>query len=246
MNRKILALNLALLAMLGTLGWMLRAHWRETRAQELATLAKAASRSAQLPPPSPAPPEAVVPANYLEVAQKTLFSRDRNPNVIIEPPPPPPAPKPEEPPPARPEYYGQMGLGEPVAFLSAEKGGQKGFRAGDKVGPFTLVAFNRETITFEWNGKTLEYPLAELKPKEPSPAAAQAAARAAAAGPNVSAASTIGVTQEKVVAGPGVQNGEIRSCVPGDTSPSGTVKDGFKKSIVPGAFGPSCLWEPIK
>src|ERR1700689_2899330 len=98
MNRKILALNLALLAMLGTLGWMLRAHWRETRAQELAMLAKPARGSAQIPPPSPRPPEAVVPANYLEVAQKTLFSKDRNPNVIIEPPPPPPAPKPEEPP----------------------------------------------------------------------------------------------------------------------------------------------------
>ena len=84
MNRKILVLNLALLALLGTLGWMLRAHWRETRARELATLAKAARRSVQLPPPSPAPPEAVVPANYLDVAQKTLFSKDRNPNVIIE------------------------------------------------------------------------------------------------------------------------------------------------------------------
>jgi len=61
MNRKILALNLALLALLGTLGWMLRAHWRETRAQELATLAKAAHAKAQLPPPTPTPPEAVVP-----------------------------------------------------------------------------------------------------------------------------------------------------------------------------------------
>ena len=112
-----------------------------------------------------------MPANYLEVAQKTLFSKDRNPNVIIEVAPPPP-PKPEEPPPPRPDYYGQMGLGEPVAFLSAEKGGQKGFRAGEEVGPFKLVAFNRETITFEWKGKTLEYPLEELKPKEPVPAAA--------------------------------------------------------------------------
>src|SRR5579862_1449021 len=136
MNRKILALNLALLALLGTLGWMLRVHWRETRAQELATLAKAARRNAQLPPPAPLPPEAVVPANYLEVAQKTLFSKDRNPNVIIEPPPPPPPPKPEEPPPPRPEYYGQMAIAEPVAFLSTEKGGQKGFHAGDKVGLF--------------------------------------------------------------------------------------------------------------
>ena len=85
MNRKILVLNLALLALLGTLGWMLRAHWIETRARELATLAKAPRGSTQIPPPSPRPPEPVVPANYLDVAQRTLFSKDRNPNVIIEP-----------------------------------------------------------------------------------------------------------------------------------------------------------------
>lgn len=241
MNRKILALNLALLALLGTLGWMLRAHWRETRARELATLAKAARRSPQLPPPSPAPPDAVVPANYLEVAQKTLFSKDRNPNVIIETVAPPP-PKPEEPPP-RPEYFGQMGLGDPVAFLRVEKVGQKGFHAGDKVGPFKLVAFNHETITFEWKGKTLMYPLADLKPKDASPV--QAGLPGPAASQPVSAGPVIGVTQEK---GPvlGIQNGEIRSCVTGDKSPSGTVKDGFRKSIVPGPFGEMCQWEPIK
>src|SRR5579864_2311849 len=171
MNRKILALNLGLLVLLAGLGWMLRAHWRKARARELATLSKPPRQSAQLPPPSPVPPEPAVPANYLDVAQKTLFSKDRNPNVIIEVAPPPPPPK-EEPVPPRPAYYGQMGLGEPVAFLSGEKGGQKGFHAGDEVGPFKLVAFNRETMTFEWQGKTLEYPLAELKPKEPAAAAA--------------------------------------------------------------------------
>ena len=240
MNRKIVALNLALLALLGTLGWMLRAHWIETRAQELATLAKAARAKAQLPPPSPAPPEPVVPANYLEVAQKTLFSKDRNPTVIIETVPPP-APKPEEPPPARPLYYGQMGLGEPVAFLSAEKGGQKGFHVGDKVGPFKLVAFNRDTITFEWKDKTLQYPLAELKPKDMAPA--QAASLPA--GQAASNTPVIGISTEKTpVLGP--QNGATRGCVVGDNSPSGTVKDGFKKSIVPGMFGPMCQWEPIQ
>ena len=245
MNRKILALNLGLLALLGTLGWMLRAHWREARARQLATLSKPPRPSAQLAPPSPAPPEPAVPANYLDVAQKTLFSRDRNPNVIIEVAPPAPPPK-EEPPPPRPAYYGQMGLGEPVAFLSGEKGGQKGFRAGDQVGPFKLVAFNRETITFEWQGKTLEYPLAELKPKEGTPAVAQAPAAVVPAPAKImSAGPVIEPTQEK---GPvlGTQNGEIRSCVPGDRSPAGTVKDGFKKSVVSGPFGQMCQWEPIK
>jgi hypothetical protein len=240
-NRKILALNLALLALLGTLGWMLRAHWRETRAQELATLAKAARQKAQLPPPSPIPPEAVVPANYLEVAQKTLFSKDRNPNVIIETVPPPP-PKPEEPPPPRPEYHGQMGLGEPVAFLSIEKGGQKGFRAGDKVGPFKLVAFDRDTITFEWKDKTLRYPLAELKPKEPSP---QAGVPGVAPGQVVPAGPIIGISTSKDPA-LGPQNGGVRGCITGDNSPAGTVKDGFKKTITPGMFGPMCQWEPIQ
>jgi hypothetical protein len=242
MNRKILALNLALLALLGTLGWMLRAHWRETRARELATLSKAARRIEVLPPPSPAPPEAAVPANYLEVAQKTLFSKDRNPNVIVEVVPPP-APPPEEPTPPRPMYFGQMGFGQPVALLSVEKGGQKGFHVGDEVGPFKLVAFNRETITFEWNGKTLEYPLAQLKPKEPQ--AAQQAGPAAGPSKPVSLGPVIGITEEKggVL---GTPNGDIRSCVAGDKTPAGTVKDGFRKTVVNGPFGPSCQWEPIK
>ena len=244
MNRKIVALNLALLVLLGTLGWMLREHWRQSRTQHLATLAKAARASAQLPPPSPTPPEPAVPANYIEVAQKTLFSRDRNPNVIIEVVPPP-APKPEEPPPPRPAYYGQMGLAEPVAFLSADKGGQKGFHVGDDVGPFKLMAFNRETITFEWNGKTLEYPLADLKPKGPVAAAAQSGGPAFAPEKVVSASPVIATTEDKnpVL---GSQNGEIRSCVPGDKSPAGTVKDGFRKSVTSGPFGPMCMWEPVK
>jgi len=222
---------------------MLRAHWRETRARELATLSKAARKIEVLPPPSPVPPEAAVPANYLEVAQKTLFSKDRNPNVIVEVVPPP-APKPEEPTPPRPFYFGQMGFGQPVALLSVDKGGQKGFHVGDEVGPFKLVAFNRETITFEWNGKTLEYPLAELKPKESQ--AQQAAAVGAAPSKPQSLGPVIAtVTDDK---GPvlGTQNGEIRSCVSGDKSPAGTVKDGFRKSVVNGPFGPMCQWEPIK
>jgi hypothetical protein len=218
---------------------MLRAHWLQSRAQHLATLAKAARPGVQLPPPSPVPPEPAVPANYLEVAQKTLFSKDRNPNVIIEVAPAPP-PKPEEPPPPRPAYFGQMGFGEPVALLSGDKGAQKGFRVGDKVGPFKLVAFNRETITFEWQGKTLEYPLEELKPKGP---AAQAAAQAAPA--VVSASPVIGIPNANN-SPLGTVNGEIRSCVPGDQTPAGTIKDGFRKVVTPGPFGPSCLWEPAK
>jgi hypothetical protein len=244
MNRKIVALNLGLLLLLGTLGWMLREHWREARARQLATLSKPPRQNALLAPPSPAPPEPAVPANYLEVAQKTLFSKDRNPNVIIEVAPPPPPPK-EEPPPPRPAYYGQMGLGEPVAFLSTAKGSQKGFHIGEDVGPFKLVAFNRETITFEWQGKALEYPLSELKPKDDVPGARAAGPAPASAAPKVeSLGPAIGLEDKGTVLG--TQVGETRACVYGDKSPAGTVKDGYRKSVIPGPFGQMCQWEPIK
>lgn len=242
MNRKIVALNLGLLALLGTLGWMLRAHWREARAEHRAVIAKTPGAKAVLPPPSPAPPSPAVPANYLEVAQRTLFSKDRNPNVIIEVVPPPP-PKPEEPVPPRPLYFGQMGIGDPVAFLGIDKGGQKGFHVGDKVGPFKLVAFNHETVTFEWNEKRLEYPLAELKSKEPVGPVQAAAPPSAPGAQNISSSKVVGQDNGPVL---GVQVGETRSCLIADTSPAGTVKDGYKKSIVPGMFGPMCQWEPIK
>ena len=44
---------------------------------------------------------------YNDVAQKNLFSKDRNPQVIIDPPKPPDPPKPM---PKLPVVYGVMGL----------------------------------------------------------------------------------------------------------------------------------------
>ena len=101
-------------------------------------------------------------------------------------------------------------------------------------------------LRVEWNGKTLEYPLADLKPKEPLAAQQAAAAAAAGAAPSKpqSLAPAITIVEDKPTLG--AQNGEIRSCVTGDKSPAGTVKDGFRKSVVNGPFGPMCQWEPIK
>jgi len=39
--------------------------------------------------------------------------------------------------------------------------------------------------------------------------------------------------------------GANRACVPTDTSPAGTVKDGFKKVITQSLMG-ECYWEPTK
>jgi hypothetical protein len=43
----------------------------------------------------------------------------------------------------------------------------------------------------------------------------------------------------------GPMNGRFATCLPEDNSPDGTIKDGFRKKIVPGMMGVTCMWEPI-
>ena len=52
MNRRIVLLNLALLALVGALGWMLRANWLEAQARERAVLRRKVAPKAVLAPPS--------------------------------------------------------------------------------------------------------------------------------------------------------------------------------------------------
>src|SRR5579863_7604691 len=162
MKRKMILLNLVLATLAGGLGWTLRQRWIEGQARERAIFVTAARRMALLPPPPLVAPKTVAPAEYLEVAQKMLFSKDRNPNVVIEPE----KPKPEPPMPALPAYYGQMTLFNPVVFISLGGGGKKSDKPDDKIGAFELVTFDREKITLAWNGKTVERKLQELTPKD--------------------------------------------------------------------------------
>ena len=39
---------------------------------------------------------------------------------------------------------------------------------------------------------------------------------------------------------------DLRACVMGDTTPSGTVVDGYKKIEVRGLMGMDCHWEKVK
>ncbi len=244
MNRKIVLLNLCLLVLLASIGWMLRARWLEARAKERAVLSKAARRTELLPPPSPAVPVPAAASDYPEVVAKTLFSKDRDPNVapVIEVPPPP---KPEEPVPPRPVYHGQMGIGpEPVALLSVDsKSTQRSYLVGDEVGPFKLVAFDHDQIKFEWHGKTLEYKISELKPKESAAPQQQQEVQAAAP-----VAATPAKPEPPSNKNPayGEQMGSVHACAMGDTSPVGTVLDGYRKVIAQGMMGATCFWEPIK
>ena len=43
----------------------------------------------------------------------------------------------------------------------------------------------------------------------------------------------------------GKDAGGVRTCVAGDTSPPGTVLEGYKKVVTRTMFGETCRWEPV-
>ena len=267
MNRKLVLLNVALLGLAGALVWMLRANWSGAQAKERAVLARKVEPKKILPPPPLPPVKPVTPAEYLDVAGKMLFTKDRNPTVVVEAPPV----KPEPPMPALPRYYGQMAIGEPVALLSVGAGAQRGYRAGDTIGDFTLVSFDRDNIEFAWSGKSVRRKVEDLRPKDEAPTAASQRSAAGAAAPAAAAAnvpnttSSVGSLSGRVTAlgggstasgktedsggdstfGP-LQPDGSHACAPSDTSPSGTVHSGFIKTVTSTIVGILCNWEKLK
>lgn len=249
MNRRIAFLSVALLALAGSLSWLLRQKWIEAQSHERAVLEQAA-RSRLLPPLPPAPTVTPAsPAAYVDVAQKTLFSSDRNPNVQVDPPKPPPPPPPM---PALPVYYGQMHFNTPVVILAIGKQDQKSYAIGDKVGEFLLEDFDRDSITFDWDGKTVQRKLADLAPKDaPSKQAQQAVLAPAPPQPVQAAVAVVApaaaapATNRPPQIGAEIGGGYF-SCVPGDASPSGTVVGQYKKALGFGLMGPTCHWEQMK
>jgi hypothetical protein len=237
MKRKLLLLNLALLALVSAAGWQLRLKWRQGKAQERRVLQPVSK------PPAPSTaglPQAPPPASaggYAEVAQKVLFSKDRNPNVVVEAA----APKPVPPFPAA---FGVMNLGSGPVVLLSEKAGaaSRGYSIGEKVGEFTLIALEGDELVLEWDGKQIRKRLQDLKPQPGTHAAAEAATTPAAG----SAAPAVTVSAP-VVAGPDVKvSDDLRACVPGDTTPAGTVRDGYRKLVTQTPFGNACRWELVK
>jgi hypothetical protein len=127
--------------------------------------------------------------------------------------------------------------------LSEKPGGEyKGYRIGEKIGEFTLVAANAQEIVLEWEGKRVRRLLSDMIDKtagEQAPPTTQAAAPQPAA--------TTAVTAIGKAAGPGVELGPTsRACLPNDTSAPGTVQDGFRKVVNKTPFGDSCRWEAVK
>jgi len=268
MNRKIVLLNVALVLTIAALGYVLRVKWLEGEARTKALVAQKVAPTAVMPPPAPVPVAPAAAADYIEVATRTLYSSDRNPNVVIPPPPPPKAEPPPPVMPALPVYYGQMSFGgDPVVVLtSSAHPEQKSYSVGEKIGEFKLLAFNRETITFDWNGKEVQKKVEELAPKpaqQPQqqaqtggqlPAAALYPAQTNGQPQNSGGVTSIGGNSSSTanspkdpLSGPDMGGG-LKGCVMGDTSPAGTVVNGYKKIMGGGllGMGQSCHWEQQK
>ncbi len=240
MRRKLILLNLALLALVSMAAWRLRVNWLAGRAEETRVL-----RPSIKPVPPPAleslqSPKPAVAADYGDVAQRMLFDRDRNPKVVVEVAPAKPLPP-------LPVAYGLMDMGSgPLVILSEKPGAaNRSYAPGDKIGNFVLAAIEGEELVFEWDGQQVRRTLQDLKPQANSPAPASSASMPVSQPAASTAVQSVGAAPAE--GGPGGElTGDLRACQPTDTSPSGTVRGGYRKVVNKTPFGMSCHWEPVK
>jgi hypothetical protein len=260
MNRKLVALNAVLLLVVVFGSVQLRNQHQAAKARQ------AALRSVRISP-APAPPfvalpndPPVLPSGYKDVAINNLFHPSRNPEIVKELPPPPPPPPPM---PELPRFHGQMNLGDGPITLLAEKAGmpEKAIKPGETIGQFKLVDVNTSEITFAWtfNGELVRRSLSSLmdrtaaSPLPSSSSSSAAAAAFAAAGVAESDAQPAPPPAPpqappiKSAVGPGEPtNFGTRTCTSNDSTPAGTVVNGFKKTEGRTPFGAFCVWDPVK
>ena len=182
--------------------------------------------------------QSLAAADYADVAQHTLFSADRNPTVTVEVVRPPM--------PKLPVFYGLVNLGSgPFAIMSVQPGAEhKPVRFGEKIGEFKLVSAGQDQIVLEWEGEQVVRKTAELMVRTEEPQQAAAPPPKPAVQPAKPATNVITPAKRE---GPGEDiGGGRRACQPGDTSPAGTIMDGYRKFERDTPFGKMCHWEPVK
>lgn len=249
MTRKLLALDLLLLVAVALLGVKVRREWLAARAREQAFMQhRVAPKPAQplvalvQPPPSTA-------TLYAQVAEKNLFSKDRNSNVILDPPPPIVV----KPVPPFPTARGVMlwdGVPPTVVLSDRPGGSQKGYHPGDTIGEWKIISVDNQYLVLSWEGKEFKKRLDELLDKTTLTVAEATAPQAggnAAANVMSTSSPTVQSLSTSTPQSPGADMGTARACQAGDTSPPGSVVGGLKKVVSQSPFGGStCRWEPVK
>jgi hypothetical protein len=246
LNRKLLVLDIALVAAVIYGGFQLHSQWAAARARQ-SGMPGPAPKPAAVAAMAPLPQEpAVLPSGYKGIAVNTLFDPSRNPNIPVDPPPPPPPPK--EPPPL-PSYHGMMDFGDPqgpIALIteSASPGHQE-VHAGEMIGSFKLVSFNRQEMTLDWEGRVIHKRLNEGG-SEPAKVKVSAVEPLTKNGviPGQAPPQQEAVQPQTAQLGPGANvSDSVRACQPNDSTPTGTVVDGYTKIVRPSVVGGSqCFW----
>ncbi len=239
MKTRLRILNVLLLAACVFTGWQMRASHLEHQSRLDKTFSvkvEPTSAGDIAIDPLPAAPSA---GEYSVVAMRMLFAQDRNPNVVEEKKPEPPPKKM----PDLPVLHGVMDLGDgSIAMMSVKEGDAQGtYKKGDKIGEFEIVKIATDRITFRWEDKEVTKLAGELRPTGAVPAAKPASAAAAAPAP---AAPKAPAAPVKPAPGKDL-GGQVRACLPGDSSPAGTVVDGYVKRIARTPMGQVCSWSPV-
>lgn len=253
MNRKLLILDVVLGACVIYGGFQLHSQWVAARARQ-AGMPGAAPKAGPPPVVSPLPRQpAVLPSGYKAIAVNTLFDPSRNPDIPVDaPPPPPPPPPPKEPPPL-PSYHGMMDFGDPlgpIALMSdAGTAGHQEVHAGEMIGAFKLLSFNRQEFALEWDGRVIhartsaggsEKPRSAAPPVEPITTNGIIPGQAAPdTGPQPQAqGAQLGAGQDLT--------DTVKTCQSGDNSPNGTVSGGYVKQVTATPMGSSqCVWRAV-
>lgn len=238
MKQRLLLLDLALVAFIVLAGWRLRSTGQSADDREQSVRGRESAPTTARPEMPPARVAPLVAGDYADMAQKMLFARDRNPNVVVDA-----APVKIMPP--LPVAHGTMELGGVIMALLSEKPGtpHRAYMAGDAISVFTLVSVSREELVFDWDGQKITRRLAELME-----AGARAGSPGAASPTDAPAGNQAPTTIQTTSPGqPGIQTDtDTRACQPGDTSPAGTVSDGYRKVVMATPFGNSCQWRAVK
>ena len=245
MSRNLVLLNLALLAVLVAGTTELYRRTKDAR-QRYDIFERTGSGQGTHAFSRPDKLAAVRPSDYLAVVDRLLFSKDRNPIVTIEVPPPEVADRPD-----LPRFIGLMDLGDgPIALMaSAPNAIPKPVVRGEKVGEFTFVEAQGDSIIFQWQDETIEVSQAELTGSAGQAAGTSANPRRSAAGqPQAASGARLDAQREGRVGGQHNIGSElpgrpgVYAADPKDSSPHGTEHEDFVKTVKKTPFGTQSWW----
>jgi hypothetical protein len=119
--------------------------------------------------------------------------------------------------------------------------------AGEMIGAFKLVAFNRQEMTLDWQGDVIHKRLNEGDSEPAKPRAALGGPPPIAEGviPGVASTAEAAKAQE-TEKGPGRDlTDTLKQCQPGDSAPAGTQSGGYVKEVRLTPMGSQCDWRAV-